>query len=236
MLLGDMIDFIETNLGETVTTNVSTDPRFFTKAEVVLWLNLYRKQLNQEAKILRKKATVTTTAGTRTYAFTAFTTAIIEPVDYHRITYGDTTTEGTLDFVDKSYLDLYKPNWLNGDSGSPSYIYLDLHNVFGLEPKPDAAKTLTIEYVYPPAEFLSTSADTVDTDFVTDTQDLIPCYAALSFAYRKRGRSGDADRAWQTYLGEKAKLIGMTKYDQQAKLYNFRSFTDEKRRIYRRDY
>lgn len=244
MIFSDMQLWVSNQLGETFSTNTTTDPRFFSLSEFVLWMNLYRKEFNEDSKLLVQNSTVSTVAKQATYAWTAFSPVISQPVDYLRFTYTTTISNDTvitpMNFVDKAQLDTLFVNWDAPQTTSATvgqYIYLNTHNVFGVLGIPGASTdTIGVDWIYPPTDYAATDAGTKTSEFPDDLMDRIPLYAVLAACLRKRGRTQEAQIAQAEYEKQRAKKIGHIRYDQTAKPRNFESFTSKNRRSYRNAY
>jgi len=228
MTLGEQLDVLEWRVGETLTTNVSTDPRFFTKVEVIEWLDIYRKDFARRTRILYLSQSIDSVADQREYTINSKFINLVR-VEYNK---------NKLSHITKEDLDLIYKDWQIADAGTPRYYYREGFLVIGLHPKPDVAGTgyIVVEGEQLPTTWTIATADTTASDFQSDDIDMIILDAVTGEMKFKRGKTAEAQFWFASY---ERKIVGFIAQYHHHRSDEFRQMSDmyyKSRTLYRQNF
>lgn len=139
---------------QTLVGSLTNDPNHdrYSLADINTELNNTQSQWNQEIKIIKFTATITTIAGTRRYALSSLLTGT--PISFPRVTHKGIDLKKR----SKSWLDLYTSSDWTQQIGTPTDFFIEdansqeLNNiqyltVFPTPQSGDAGANLVVEYV-----------------------------------------------------------------------------------------
>jgi len=181
MTLGEQLDILEWRVGETLTTDIVADPRFFTKAEVVEWIDIYRKDFARKTRTLYLSQSIDSVANQQEYTIDS------KFINIKRLEYN----KNKLFHITKEDLDNINENWQTADAGTPRWYYREGFLRIGLYPKPDTSGTgyIVVEGEQLPVTWTVATAESTASDFQSDDIDMIVLDAVTGEMKFKRGKT-----------------------------------------------
>ena len=226
MTLLQMYSWLESSLGEKLSIDLGTDPRFYSRAEALIHINNAQDEFALISDCLEDTASVNSVVDQADYSFPSYFLKFID-LSYNNkpLTY--------IDLWDLYNIDgTIGGDWKSNVAGTSEYYYFEVLNKFSLYPKPDAIKA--IRYTY--EKKLIPLAELTDISVIPTEYHAKVLLHPLGWLEWKRKEYNAANALFKQFREEALAAKVDKKYRQPDRLVNFQDGMSMLRQDYRDNY